>query len=62
MYISYDKLTKKAKCWVYITNKPMLSNRSLVKEEVKSKSSSQTPVRRMMKTTDFEQRYGIEIT
>lgn len=36
MYISYDKLTKKAKCWVYITDKPMLSNRSLVKDHLKN--------------------------
>lgn len=36
MYISYDKLTKQARCWVYITNKPMLSNRSLVKDHLKN--------------------------
>ena len=36
MYISYDKLTKKASCWVYITDKPMLSNRSLVKDHLKN--------------------------
>ena len=36
MYISYDKLTKKARCWVYITEKPMLTNRSLVKDHLKN--------------------------
>ena len=36
MYISYDKLTKQARCWVYITNKPMLSNRSLDKDHLKN--------------------------
>ena len=36
MYISYDELTKKARCWVYITEKPMLTNRSLVKDHLKN--------------------------
>ncbi|MDG2342294.1 MAG: hypothetical protein P8L24_04415 [Cytophagales bacterium] len=35
MYISFDKLTKKARCWVYITEKPMLTNKSLVKDHLK---------------------------
>ncbi len=35
MYVSIDKLSKKARCWVYITEKPMLTNKSLVKDHLK---------------------------
>ena len=30
MYVSYNKLNKKARCWVFITDKPIIENKYIV--------------------------------
>ena len=30
MYVSYNKLNKKARCWVFITDKPIIENKCII--------------------------------
>jgi len=36
MYVSYNKLNKRARCWVYITEKPIVEKKKLVKSFLKN--------------------------
>ena len=36
MYVSYNKLNKRARCWVYITEKPIVKKKKLVKSFLKN--------------------------